>query len=83
MLGACALGRPRGMAWGGRSGEGSEWGTHVYLRRIHFDISQNQYNIVKLQNKIKKQKKKYFEFLSYVNLCFKSFTEIIKMYVCM
>ena len=33
--------------------EGSGWGTHVYLWQIHFDIWQNQYNIVKL-NKIKK-----------------------------
>ena len=33
--------------------EGSGWGTHVYLWRIHFDIWQNQYNIVKLKNKIK------------------------------
>ena len=37
--------------------EGSGWGTHVYLWRIHFDIWQNQYNIVKL-NKIKLKKKK-------------------------
>ena len=28
----------------------------VYLWRIHFDIWQNQYNIVKLKNKIKKIK---------------------------
>ena len=34
MLGAGALGRPRGM-------EGSGWGTHVYLWWIHFDIWQN------------------------------------------
>ena len=27
--------------------EGSGWGTHGYLWRIHFDIWQNQYNIVK------------------------------------
>ena len=53
MLGASALGRPRGMVWGGRSEEGSGWGTHVYLWRIHFDIWQNQYNIVNLKNKIK------------------------------
>jgi len=33
--------------------EGSGWGTHVYLWRIHVDIWQNQYNIVKLKNKIK------------------------------
>ena len=34
---------------GGRREEGSGWGTHVYLWRIHFDIWQNQYNIVKLK----------------------------------
>ena len=49
MLGAGALGRPRGMVWGGRREEGSGWGTHVYLWRIHFNIWQNQYNIVKFK----------------------------------
>ena len=34
----------------------SGWGTHVYLWQIHFDIWQNQYNIVKLKNKIKIKK---------------------------
>ena len=58
MLGAGALGRPRGMVWGGRREEGSGWGAHVYLWWIHFDIWQNQYNIVKLKNKIKIKKKK-------------------------
>ena len=48
MLGAGALGQPRGMVWGGRREEGSGWGTHIYLWQIHFDIWQNQYNIVKL-----------------------------------
>jgi len=52
MLGAGALRRPRGMVWGERREEGSGCGTHVYLWQIHFDIWQNQYNIVKL-NKIK------------------------------
>ena len=42
---------PEGWLWGGRREEGSGWGTHVYLWRIHFDIWQNQYNIVKLKNK--------------------------------
>ena len=41
MLGASALGRPRGMVWGGRREEGSGWGAHVYLWWIHFDIWQN------------------------------------------
>ena len=58
MLGAGALGWPRGMVWGGRREEGSEWGIHVYLWQIHFDIWQNQYNIVKFKNKIKKKKGK-------------------------
>jgi len=39
---------------GGRRKEGSGWGTCVYLWWIHVDIWQNQYNIVKLKNKIKK-----------------------------
>ena len=46
-VGAGALGRPRGMVRRGRREEGSGWGTHVYLWRIHFNIWQNQYNIVK------------------------------------
>ena len=58
MLGAGALGWPRGMVWGGRREEGSGWATHVYLWRIHFDVLQNQYNIVKFKNKIKLKKKK-------------------------
>ena len=45
------------MVRGERREEGSEWGTRVYLWQIHVDIWQNQYNIVKLKNKIKKRKK--------------------------
>ena len=55
MLGAGALGRPRGIVWGGRREEGSGWGTHVYPWWIHFDIWQNQYNIVKFKKKKKKK----------------------------
>jgi len=46
------------MVWGGRREEGSGWGTRVYLWWIHVDIWQNQYNIVKLKNKIFKKGKK-------------------------
>ena len=53
MLGADALGRPRGLEGGGRWEEGSGWETHVYLWQIHFDIWQNQCNIVKLKKKKK------------------------------
>ena len=62
MLGAGTLGRPRGMVWRGRRKEGSGWGTRVCLWRIHFDIWQNQYNIVKFKNKIKLKNKKYFPY---------------------
>ena len=41
MLGAGALGRPRGMVQGGRWEEGSGWGTCVYLWQIHVDMWQN------------------------------------------
>ena len=66
MLGAGALGLRRGMVWGGRREEGSGWGTHVYLWWIHFDIWQNQHNIVKLnkikfKNTCKKEKKKQWQ----------------------
>ena len=47
------------MVQGRRREEGSGWGTRVYLWRIHVDIWQNQYNIVKLKNKIKKKKHDY------------------------
>ena len=46
MLGAGALGCPRGMIQGGRWEGGSGWGTRIYPWQIHVDIWQNQYNIV-------------------------------------
>ena len=58
MLGAGALGRPRGMVRGGRGEEGSGWGVRVYLWQIHVDVWQNQSNIVKLKNKRKIKVKK-------------------------
>ena len=66
MLGASALGRPRGMLWGGRREEDSGWGTRVYLWQMHVDIWQNQYNIVKLKNKIKLNLKKYRKYFCHV-----------------
>ena len=47
MLGAGALGRPRGMEWGGRGEWASGWGTCVHPWQIHVDVWQNQHNIVK------------------------------------
>ena len=58
IIGAGALGRPRGMVWGGRREEGLGWGTHVYVWWIHFYIWQIQNNIVKLKSKIKIKKKR-------------------------
>ena len=53
VLEAGALGWPRGMVWGGRWEGVSGWGTHVSLWRIHGNVWQNQYNMVKLKKKKK------------------------------
>ena len=60
MLDACGwcTGTTQRDGMGREEGGGSGWGTHEYLWWIHFDIWQNQYNIVKLKNKIKFKKEK-------------------------
>ena len=40
VLRAGALGRPRGMGWGGRLERGSGWGTHVNPWLIHVNVWQ-------------------------------------------
>ena len=40
VLGPGALGRPRGMGWGGRWEGGSGWGTHVNPWLIHVNVWQ-------------------------------------------
>ena len=40
VLGAGALGRPRGIGWGGRGEVGSGWGTHVNPWLIHVKVWQ-------------------------------------------
>ena len=64
VLRAGALGRPRGMGWGGRWEGGSGWGTHVNPWLIHFNVWQKplQYcKVISLQliktNEKKKEKK--------------------------
>ena len=52
MLEAGAQGRSREMIWCGRWEGGSGLGTHVHPWRIHVNVWQNQYSIVK-QNKVK------------------------------
>ena len=47
MLGAGALGWPRGMVCGGKWEGGSGWGPCAQPWQIHVDVWQNQYNIVK------------------------------------
>ena len=65
VLRAGALGRPRGLGWGGRREGSSGWGTHVNPWLIHANIWQIplQYcKVISLQlrkiNKKKKKKKK-------------------------
>ena len=72
MFGAGALGWLRRTVQGGRREEGSGWGTRVYLWWIHVDIWQNQYNIAKLKNKIKKMEKKRKKKLKNVTLIISS-----------
>ena len=61
VLRAGALGRPRGMGWGGRREWGSGWGKHVNPWLIHVNIWQKplQYcKVVSLQlTKINEKKK--------------------------
>ena len=65
MLRAGALGRPRGMEWGGRREQGSGWGTHVNPWLIHVNVWQKplQYcKVISLQlikTKMEKNKIKY------------------------
>ena len=59
MPGAGALERPRGMRWGERWEGGSGWGTHVHPWRIHVNVWQNQYNIVKYCWVVKNREKDF------------------------
>ena len=62
VLGAGALGRSRGMEWGGRRERGSGWGTHVSPWLIHVNVWQKplQYcKVISLQL-IKINEKKLF-----------------------
>ena len=72
VLGPGALGRPRGMGWGGRREGGSGWGTHANPWLIHVNVWQKplQYckvislQLIKVNEKNnKKQKTKAREVL--------------------
>ena len=65
-----ALGRPRGMGWGGRRKGVSGWGTHVNPWLIHVNVWQKplQYcKVISLQliKKIKKKKNKVLKTILY------------------
>ena len=63
VLGAGALGRPRGMGWGGRWEGGSGWGTHVNSWLIHVHVRQKPLWYCKVINlqliKINEKKKNW------------------------
>ena len=69
VLRAGALGRPRGMGWGGRWEGGSGWGMHVNPWLIHVNVWPKplQYckiislQLIKINEKNKKEKKKELE----------------------
>ena len=50
VLGAVALGRPRGMGWGGQREGGSGWGTHVNPWLIHANVWQKPLQYCKVIN---------------------------------
>ena len=59
---AGALGRPRGLGWGGRQEGGSGWGTHVNSWLIHVNVWQKpiQYcKVISLQLIKINEKKRY------------------------
>ena len=72
---AGALGRPRGMGWGGTWEGGSGWGTHVNQWLIHVSVWQKplQYyevisvQLIKINEKKKKEKK-----ITYIGMAPKS-----------
>ena len=71
VLGAGALGRPRGMGWGGRWEWGSGWGTHVNPWLIHVNVWQKllQYSKVISFQLRKINEKKKNPFLKYFKKC--------------
>ena len=65
MLGAGALGRPRGIGWSGRWVGGSEWGIHVNPWLIHVNVWQKPIHYCKVVSfqliKINGKKRKKIE----------------------
>ena len=77
ILGAGALGWPRGMLQGGRWERGSGWGTRVHLWWIHVDVWQNlcifmytsiSFNKILSTTKKKKEKTKPLQYCKVINL---------------
>ena len=74
VLGAGALGRPRGMWWGGRQEGGLEWGIHVNPWLIHENVWQKLLQYCKvislklIKINLKKKKKRKVKSLSRVQL---------------
>ena len=68
VLRAGALGRPRGMGWGGRWEGGSGWGTHVNPWLIHVNVWQKPLQYCKeislqlIKINVKKNKKQRHPF---------------------
>ena len=96
VLGAGALGWPRGMGWGGRWEGSSGWGMHLHLWLIHVNVWQKplQYcKVISLQLiKIigRKTNKKYlvldsivFFYLLYKIYVYTHMTSLLFSYVCL
>ena len=71
VLGAGALGSPRGMGWGGRRDGGSGWGAHVNPWLIHINVWQKPLKYCKVTSLqlIKINEKKKYHSLDKMKLC--------------
>ena len=82
VLGAGALGRPRGTGWRGRWDWGSGWGTHVNPWLIHVNVWQKPLQYCKVMSlqliKInEKKKKKELQPIPFMNTDAKFFSKIL------
>ena len=76
VLRAGALGRPRGMGWGGRWEGGSGWGTHVNPWLIHVNVWQKslQYcKVISLQLIKINEKKSLFHYSSDISVLIQNY----------
>ena len=82
VLGAGALGRPRGIGWRVRWEGGSGWGIHVYPWLIHVNVWQKPPQYCKVISfQLIKKKKGLVRTSPLINNCFYSFTGVLFLHI--